>query len=83
MKDSCRKIAGKHHSKNELSECAECGMSSKQIADENYEHMKKCVRIAFHYDDPDFMGHGPREKEVRNTPVTYAHFLKMFQGPID
>lgn len=78
---SCRAFEKKFHQiENET--CTICGMSKREVNEEQHKHMLQCVRIAFHYDDPEYKQYGSKEGEPRNTPVTYANFLRMFQGTI-
>lgn len=78
---SCRTFEKKFHQiENEV--CTNCGMTKSESDQERAEHLYRCVRLAFFYDDPDYQSHGPKEKEVRLTKESYAHFLQIFQGPI-
>lgn len=80
---SCRAFEKKFHQMEKYNEvCWVCGMTKPQIAEELKKHHLECVRIAFHWDNPDYKQYGCKENQPRNTPESHAHFLRIFQGVI-
>lgn len=83
LNKSCRTFENKWHRNDvETEKCLDCGMTFSEIVEERSQHLNRCIREAFEYDNPEFHTHGIREKEDRYTEESRKKFLTLFRGPV-